>query len=102
MEYVTLNNGLKMPAGDFGGFHIKDQEVCTQVVNNAIKAGYRLLDTAQSYGNEVAVGRGINQIEVNPFSNRSRPRQSMRNTCFSFKPGLPLPRAKTASLPIQS
>jgi len=58
MEYVTLNNGLKMPILGFGVFQIpkEDTEKC---VLDAIEVGYRLFDTAQSYGNERAVGNAI-------------------------------------------
>ncbi|NFL87890.1 aldo/keto reductase [Clostridium botulinum] len=59
MEYVTLNNGIKMPKVGFGVFQITDKEECTKVVLDAINAGYRLIDTAQAYGNEEAVGEAI-------------------------------------------
>ena len=59
MEYITLNNGIKMPQAGFGVFQVKDQEECTRVVLDAIDAGYRLIDTAQSYENEEAVGKAI-------------------------------------------
>ena len=59
MEYVTLNNGIKMPKVGFGVFQITDKEECTRVVLDAIDAGYRLIDTAQAYGNEEAVGKAI-------------------------------------------
>lgn len=64
MEYVTLNNGVKMPCAGFGVFQIKDKEECVRVVLDAIDAGYRLIDTAQSYGNEEAVGEAIAQSPV--------------------------------------
>lgn len=64
MEYVTLNNGIKMPKAGFGVFQIKDQNECEQVVLDAIEAGYRLIDTAQSYGNEEAVGKAIKKAAV--------------------------------------
>lgn len=59
MIYHTLNNGIKMPALGFGVYQITDQNECRQAVINAIKAGYRLIDTAQAYGNEEAVGSAI-------------------------------------------
>lgn len=64
METVTLNNGVKMPKAGFGVFQVKDQEECTRSVLDAIDAGYRLIDTAQSYGNEEAVGKVIAQTSV--------------------------------------
>ena len=64
MEYITLNNGIKMPKVGFGVFQIKDKEECVRVVLDAIDAGYRLIDTAQSYGNEEAVGEAIAKTSV--------------------------------------
>ena len=64
MEYVTLNNGIKMPMVGFGVFQIKDHDECLRVVLDAIEAGYRLIDTAQSYGNEEAVGEAIQKTNV--------------------------------------
>lgn len=58
METVTLSNGVKMPMEGFGVFQIPE-EICEQVVKDAISAGYRLIDTASSYQNEKAVGRAI-------------------------------------------
>ncbi len=59
MEYLTLNTGAKMPLEGFGVFQIPDAAQCGQVVYDAIKTGYRLLDTAAAYGNEEAVGKGV-------------------------------------------
>lgn len=64
MEYVTLNNGVKMPQLGFGVFQIKDPAQCEQAVLDAISVGYRLIDTAASYGNEEAVGRAIRKCGV--------------------------------------
>lgn len=59
MEFKTLNNGIKIPVVGFGVFQIQDKEECVRVVLDAIDVGYRLIDTAQSYGNEEAVGEAI-------------------------------------------
>lgn len=59
MEYTVLNTGAKMPLEGFGVFQIPDAKECEQVVYDAIKTGYRLLDTAASYGNEEALGKGV-------------------------------------------
>lgn len=59
MNYRTLNNGIKIPMVGFGVFQIQDDETTQKVVEEAIKVGYRLIDTAQVYGNEEAVGRAI-------------------------------------------
>lgn len=64
MDYITLNNGVKMPQVGFGVFQIKDKEECVRVILDAIDAGYRLIDTAQSYGNEEAVGEAIKETAV--------------------------------------
>ena len=49
MEFVTLNTGAKMPLEGFGVFQVPDPAVCEQAVYDAIKTGYRLIDTAQAY-----------------------------------------------------
>ncbi|WP_375178521.1 aldo/keto reductase [Enterococcus rotai] len=59
MQTVTLNNGVEIPILGFGTFQITDPKEAEQAVVDAIKAGYRHIDTAQSYMNEEAVGRGI-------------------------------------------
>ncbi|TCM20387.1 diketogulonate reductase-like aldo/keto reductase [Novosphingobium sp. PhB165] len=56
---VTLNNGVKMPSLGFGVFQVPDPAECERSVRDAIDVGYRLLDTATSYGNEAAVGAAI-------------------------------------------
>ena len=64
MEYVTLNNGVKMPQLGFGVYQIKDPAQCEQAVLDAISVGYRLIDTAASYGNEEAVGQALKKCGV--------------------------------------
>lgn len=64
MEYIKLNNGLKMPKAGFGVFQINASKECEQAVLDAIEAGYRLIDTAQAYGNEEAVGKAIQKSGV--------------------------------------
>jgi 2,5-diketo-D-gluconate reductase A len=64
MEYVTLNNGVRMPILGFGVFQIPDQEECYRSVLEALKVGYRLIDTAAAYGNEEAVGRALKDSGV--------------------------------------
>ena len=59
MEYATLNTGAKMPLEGFGVFQIPDAAECEQVTYNAIKTGYRLIDTAAAYQNEEAVGKAV-------------------------------------------
>lgn len=64
MNYTTLNNGVQMPMVGFGVFQIRDDETTQKVVEEAIEVGYRLIDTAQSYGNEEAVGKAIKSSGV--------------------------------------
>ena len=64
MEYVTLNNGVKMPLLGYGVYRIEDADLCEKCVVNAIDTGYRLIDTAASYLNEEAVGNGIKQSRI--------------------------------------
>ena len=59
MEFATLNSGYKMPLEGFGVFQIPDAAQCEEVTYNAIKVGYRLLDTAAAYHNEEAVGKAV-------------------------------------------
>lgn len=61
MEYITLNNGIRMPQEGFGVFQVRDKEECKRSVLDAIRAGYRLIDTAASYTNEDAVGEAIRE-----------------------------------------
>ncbi len=58
MEYVTLNNGIKMPVLGYGVYQVTNEE-CERCVLDAISVGYRSIDTAQAYGNEAAVGNAI-------------------------------------------
>lgn len=60
MEYLTLNNGISMPLIGFGTFMLGG-EACKNAVAAAIQSGYRMIDTAEAYGNEKAVGEGIKQ-----------------------------------------
>ena len=63
MEYVTLNNGIKMPILGYGVYQVT-QEECERCVLDALKVGYRSLDTAQSYFNEEQVGNAIQKSGV--------------------------------------
>ncbi|MCI6255267.1 MAG: aldo/keto reductase [Clostridiales bacterium] len=58
MEYITLNNGVKMPQLGYGVYQVTREE-CERCVTDALQVGYRLIDTAQSYFNEEEVGRAI-------------------------------------------
>lgn len=64
MEYITLNNGVKMPLEGFGVFQVPDPAQCEQAVLDAIGSGYRLIDTAAAYMNEASVGAAIAKCGV--------------------------------------
>ncbi|HEY3041977.1 MAG TPA: aldo/keto reductase [Pyrinomonadaceae bacterium] len=64
MKKIVLNNGVEMPILGFGVFQIEDLAECERSVSDAIDVGYRLLDTAASYGNEKAVGNAIKRSGV--------------------------------------
>lgn len=63
MEYVTLSNGVKMPQLGYGVYQV-DKEECERCVLDALKVGYRHIDTAQSYFNEEEVGNAIEKSGV--------------------------------------
>lgn len=63
-EYFTLSNGVKIPCIGFGTWRVEDGDMCLQAVRAAIQKGYRHIDTAAMYGNEVSVGRGIQESGV--------------------------------------
>lgn len=65
MQYLTLNDGNKMPQLGFGVFQISDLNQAEQAVRDAIDVGYRLFDTAAAYGNESAVGKAIRESDIN-------------------------------------
>lgn len=64
MKTVELNNGVQMPMLGFGTFMITDPKICEKSVIEAIHMGYRLIDTAQAYGNESYIGKAIAKIAV--------------------------------------
>lgn len=64
MEFVTLNNGVKMPMEGFGVFQVPEAAICEQAVSNALEVGYRLIDTAAAYFNEEAVGAAIKKSNI--------------------------------------
>lgn len=64
MQTVKLNNGVEIPILGFGVFQISDPAECERSVVEAIQTGYRHIDTAASYQNEEAVGRGINKSGI--------------------------------------
>lgn len=63
MQYVTLNNGLKMPQLGFGVWQVPNDEA-TPAVAKALEVGYRSIDTAKVYGNEAGVGKALSATDV--------------------------------------
>ena len=61
MQYSTLSNAVKMPMLGFGVFKVTDKQECKESILTAIRAGYRLIDTAAVYGNEDAVGEAVRE-----------------------------------------
>ncbi|MBN1812407.1 MAG: aldo/keto reductase [Anaerolineae bacterium] len=64
MHKVVLNNGVEMPILGYGVFQITDPKECEECVVEALRTGYRLIDTAAAYFNEEAVGKGIKRSGV--------------------------------------
>lgn len=65
MEYVTLNNGIKMPKLGYGVYQTPPQDT-KRCVLDAIDVGYRSIDTAQAYGNEEGVGEARREPDRDP------------------------------------
>lgn len=63
-EKIALNNGVEMPKLGYGVFRMTEAAACEEAVVQAIKAGYRLIDTAAAYGNEQAVGKALRRCGV--------------------------------------
>ncbi|AKM50424.1 yvgN 2 [Limosilactobacillus fermentum 3872] len=61
---ITLNNGVPMPQLGFGVFQVPDYDQAKQAVADALKAGYRMIDTAAAYNNEEAVGAAIKESGI--------------------------------------
>lgn len=64
MKKIKLNNGVEMPMLGFGTFQITDKKQCEESVIAAINAGYRLIDTAEAYGNEKFIGNAIKKSGI--------------------------------------
>ena len=63
MDYVTLNNGVRMPKLGYGVYQVTPEE-CEQCVSDALSVGYRSIDTAQAYFNEEGVGRAVKKSGI--------------------------------------
>ena len=73
MEYVTLNNGVKMPILGYGVYQVTKDE-CERCVLDALKTGYRAIDTAQSYFNEEEVVMQLPSLEFQEKRFSSQPK----------------------------
>ena len=87
MEYLTLNNGIKMPIMGFGTWDLQGKE-CEQSVLEALGLGYRLIDTAQMYGNEREVGNALKKSGI--------PREELFITTKIYRPNNSYEGAKVA------
>jgi hypothetical protein len=76
VDEAKLKNGVELPVLGFGVFQITDLKECERAVVDAIESGYRHIDTAASYLNEEAVGRGIRASSVD----RKEGRHSRNNS----------------------
>lgn len=63
MQYITLNNGVKMPILGYGVYQVTPEE-CERCVSDALSVGHRSIDTAQAYFNEEAVGRAVAKMGI--------------------------------------
>ena len=84
MEEVVLNNGVRMPLVGFGTYRITGAE-CAEAVETAIRCGYRMIDTAEIYQNEAAVGEGIRRSGVprgEPTIGKPEDPESVRRALF--------------------
>jgi len=88
METVKLNNGIEMPILGFGVFQVPDPAECERSVLSALEVGYRLIDTAASYGNEEAVGNALKKSGV--------PRENLFVTTKLWVSGAGYEKAKKA------
>lgn len=83
MEKVQLRNGLSLPAVGLGTWKITDRQEMLTTIKSAYECGYRLFDTAAAYGNEIAFGKALKELEL--------PREALFiqdklwNTCYGYE-----------------
>ena len=85
MEYITLNNGLRMPKIGLGIYQLNDEDVIVKAID---EIGYRLIDTARMYGNEKILGRAIKRCRT--------PREELFITTKVYTPDRGYKRTKLA------
>jgi len=64
-KYMLLNNNIKIPSIGFGTYKSGDDEETTKIIKNALKLGYKMIDTASFYNNEIGIAKGIKESGVN-------------------------------------
>ena len=64
MEYVKLRNGVEMPRIGLGTWQITDRVQMAEIVESAYQSGYRLIDTAAAYSNEIALAKALAAAEI--------------------------------------
>ena len=64
-KFMKLNNGLKIPSIGFGTYKSGNEKETSEIIKNALNLGYKMIDTASFYGNEVGIGNGIKESGVN-------------------------------------
>src|SRR5438067_1449995 len=83
MDHVILNNGVKMPLVGFGVYQVTDPAECQRGVEDALRVGYRLVDTAAAYQNE-----------THPFHQQSEAQQFMRENGVQHESWAPFAEGK--------
>ena len=96
MEFVKLSDGNKIPIAGFGTYQLTDREICKKAVLDALKVGYSLIDTAESYAVDLYMNQEdkpvINQIEFNSFNQNFEEEKIMRE--YNVKPEAWVPFAE--------
>jgi len=64
-KYMLLNNNIKIPSIGFGTYKSGSDEETSEIIKNALNLGYKLIDTASFYNNEIGIGKGIKESGVN-------------------------------------
>lgn len=82
MNTIKLNNGVEMPQMGYGVYQVNPSE-CESCVSDALKAGYRLIDTAQAYHNEEGVGNAVRKSGIDGTNCSSCPRYGFPTTATS-------------------
>ena len=63
-KFMLLSNGVKIPSIGFGTYKSGDDEETAKIIKNALNLGYKMIDTASFYNNEVGIGNGIKESDI--------------------------------------